>query len=153
MSTRSYDQYCGLGFALDVIGERWAPLVVRELLCGPRRFSDLLAGMPGVATNTLTTRLEELERNGLINRSLLPPPAASAVYALTAKGRGLEPAIIALVRWVAFTGEACRIAPVATGGAILTERPSEQIRLTTAIMTACFNKHSCRSVPPIPSWQ
>ncbi len=99
MSTRSYDHYCGLGFALDVIGERWAALVVRELLCGPRRFSDLLAGMPGVATNTLTTRLEELERSALIVKTQLPPPAAATVYGLTEKGRGLEPAIVSLVRW------------------------------------------------------
>ena len=99
MSGRSYDHSCGLAFALDAIGERWALLVVRELLCGPRRFSDLMAGMPGVATNTLTSRLEELERQELIARKLLPPPAASAVYSLTEKGRGLEPVIVALVKW------------------------------------------------------
>jgi DNA-binding HxlR family transcriptional regulator len=99
MSARSYEQYCGLAFALDVIGERWALLVVRELLSGPRRFSDLLAGMPGIATNTLTTRLEELEQHGVIAREQLPPPAASAVYRLTDKGRALEPAIVSLVQW------------------------------------------------------
>ncbi len=99
MSGRSYDHSCGLAFALDAIGERWALLVVRELLCGPRRFSDLMAGMSGVATNTLTTRLEALERQGLVTRTRLPPPAASAVYGLTDKGRALEPVIVALVRW------------------------------------------------------
>lgn len=99
MSARSYEHACGLAFALDAVGERWGLLVVRELLCGPRRFSDLLAGMPGVATNTLTSRLEELERQGLIARQQLPPPAASAVYELTDRGRALEPTIIELVRW------------------------------------------------------
>ena len=99
MKTRSYDHLCGLAFALDVVGERWALLIVRELLPGPRRFSDLLAGMPGVATNTLTTRLEELEHHGVIARETLAPPAASSVYKLTLKGLRLEPAIVALVRW------------------------------------------------------
>lgn len=84
-----------------VVGERWGLLVVRELLSGPRRFSDLLAGMPGVATNTLTSRLEELEHHGLITRQQLPPPAASAVYELTERGRGLEKAVVELVRWAA----------------------------------------------------
>ena len=96
---RSYEHFCGLAFALDAVGERWALLVVRELLAGPRRFSDLMAGLPGVATNTLTSRLEELEQHGLISRQQLPPPAASAVYELTERGRGLEPAIVELVRW------------------------------------------------------
>ena len=98
---RSYEHFCGLAFALDAVGERWALLVVRELLAGPRRFSDLMAGMPGVATNTLTSRLEELEQRGLISRQQLPPPQASAVYELSARGRGLEPVIVELVRWAA----------------------------------------------------
>lgn len=98
---RSYEHFCGLAFALDAIGERWAMLVVRELLAGPRRFSDLMAGLPGVATNTLTSRLEELEHHGLISRQQLPPPAASVIYELTETGRGLEPAVVALVRWAA----------------------------------------------------
>ena len=101
IKTRSYEHFCGLAFALDAVGERWGLLVVRELLAGPRRYSDLMAGMPGVATNTLTSRLEELEQHGLISRQQLPPPAASAVYALTERGRALEPAIVELVRWAA----------------------------------------------------
>jgi DNA-binding HxlR family transcriptional regulator len=99
MSSRSYDHYCGLAFALDAVGERWALLVVRELLCGPRRFGDLHAGMPGVATNTLTSRLAELEEKGLVCRHTLPPPASTSVYALTERGRALEPAILELVKW------------------------------------------------------
>lgn len=98
---RSYEHFCGLAFALDAVGERWALLVVRELLAGPRRFSDLMAGLPGVATNTLTSRLEELEQRGLLTRQQLPPPQASAVYELSERGRALEPAIVDLVRWAA----------------------------------------------------
>ncbi len=96
---RSYEQLCGLALALDRVGERWALLVVRELLAGPRRFADLLVGMPGVATNTLTSRLEELEAAGVIARGFLPPPAASAVYELTVRGRALEPVVLAFATW------------------------------------------------------
>ena len=116
IKTRSYEHFCGLAFALDVVGERWALLVVRELLVGPRRYSDLMAGLPGVATNTLTSRLEELEQHGLISRQQLPPPAASAVYELTERGRALEPAIVELVRWarpeLARVDEHRRLAPL-----------------------------------------
>jgi DNA-binding HxlR family transcriptional regulator len=96
---RTYRQYCGLARALDLVGERWALLVVRELLLGPKRFTDLLDGLPGVSTNVLATRLRGLERAGVVERNLLPPPAASAVYELTGYGRALEPAVAALGRW------------------------------------------------------
>lgn len=96
---RTYGQYCGLARALDLVGERWALLVVRELLLGPKRFTDLLDGLPGVSTNVLATRLRQLDRAGVVGRSTLPPPAASAVYELTPYGRALEPAVAALGRW------------------------------------------------------
>lgn len=96
---RSYGQYCGLARALDLVGERWAFLVVRELAPGPRRFKDLLDGLPGVSTNVLATRLRQLERNGIVERRVLPPPAGSTVYELTEYGRDLEPAMLALGRW------------------------------------------------------
>jgi DNA-binding HxlR family transcriptional regulator len=99
VSGRTYGQYCGLARALDFVGERWALLVVRELLLGPKRFTDLLGGLPGVSTNVLATRLRQLERAGVVARGTLPPPAASAVYELTAYGRALEPAVSALGRW------------------------------------------------------
>jgi DNA-binding HxlR family transcriptional regulator len=99
VSSRTYGQYCGLARALDLVGERWALLVVRELLLGPKRFTDLLDGLPGVSTNILATRLRQLERAGVVERAQLPPPAASSVYELTAYGRGLEPAVAALGRW------------------------------------------------------
>jgi DNA-binding HxlR family transcriptional regulator len=96
---RTYGQYCGLARALDLVGERWALLVVRELVLGPKRFTDLLDGLPGVSTNVLATRLRQLERAGVVARRRLPPPAASAVYELTDYGRALEPAVAALGRW------------------------------------------------------
>ncbi len=101
LQPRSYEQYCALAFALDSVGERWAFLVIRELLAGPRRFGDLMAGLKGVATNTLTSRLEELEHHGLITSRQLPAPASTSVYELTERGRGLEPAVLELVRWAA----------------------------------------------------
>jgi DNA-binding HxlR family transcriptional regulator len=100
---RSYGQFCGLARALDLVGERWAFLVVRELALGPRRFKDLLDGLPGVSTNVLATRLRQLERNGIVERRILPPPAGSTVYELTEYGRELEPAMLALGRWGART--------------------------------------------------
>jgi DNA-binding HxlR family transcriptional regulator len=103
---RSYDQYCALARALDVIGERWTLLLVRELLLGPKRYKDLLAGLPGIGTNLLVERLRHLEQLDLVRRRTLPPPAGSAVYDLTELGRGLEPAVIELGRWGAhFLGE------------------------------------------------
>jgi DNA-binding HxlR family transcriptional regulator len=96
---RSYHQYCAVAKALDLVGERWTLLLVRELLLGPRRFKDLLAGLPGIATNLLAERLRELEQSGLVERRTLPPPAGATVYELTALGRGLQPAVLELGRW------------------------------------------------------
>src|SRR5919199_1777683 len=99
MGRRSYGQFCGIARALDLVGERWALLVVRELVLGPKRFSDLRAGLPGIGTNVLTTRLRELEAGGVIARRELPPPAGSTVYQLTEYGRELQPVLLALGRW------------------------------------------------------
>lgn len=99
MTRRSYAQYCGLAKALDVLGERWTLLVIRELMGGPKRFSDLLDGLPGIGGNVLSTRLKALDAEGVIARRRLPPPAASTVYELTDRGRELEPALLSLMRW------------------------------------------------------
>jgi DNA-binding HxlR family transcriptional regulator len=99
MPRRSYDQYCALSRALDVIGERWSALIVRELLAGPRRYTDLHADLPGVSTDVLAARLKEMERDGLVARRRLPRPSAAAVYELTARGRDLLPALTALADW------------------------------------------------------
>src|SRR5437588_5309003 len=99
MPTRSYNQYCSLAYALDVVGERWTLLVVRELMLGPRRFADLIANLPGIGRNLLTARLRHLEDQGLVRRTTLPPPAASRVYELTPEGSALGPAMVELSRW------------------------------------------------------
>lgn len=101
MKTRSYDQFCALAFALDVVGERWTLLIIRELLAGPRRFKDLIDGLPDISTNLLSERLKTLEQQALLIRRTLPPPAGSTVYELTPMGQGLETAIIELGRWAA----------------------------------------------------
>jgi DNA-binding HxlR family transcriptional regulator len=96
---RSYGQYCGLARALDVVGERWTLLIVRELLLGPRRYTDLHKGLPGIATNLLATRLADLETAGLVTREEAPPPIATTLYRLTPRGEDLRPVIAALGRW------------------------------------------------------
>lgn len=98
-TARSYGEACGIPRALDRIGERWALMVVRELLLGPKRFTDLKTGLPGASPNVLAQRLRDLEAAGVVRRGKLPPPAASKIYELTEWGRDLEPVIIALGRW------------------------------------------------------
>ena len=98
-ATRSYAQLCGIATALDVIGDRWTPLVVRDLLLGPLRFGDLAEGLPGIGTNTLAARLKHLEASGVVYRRLLPLPDRGTVYELTTYGRELEPILLALGRW------------------------------------------------------
>jgi DNA-binding HxlR family transcriptional regulator/putative sterol carrier protein len=99
MVTNSYQQYCALARALDVAGDRWTLLIVRELLLGPRRFTDLLAGLPGASRSLVTQRLRALEREGVIAREDLPPPAARQVYALTEEGLDLASAMAPLAAW------------------------------------------------------
>ncbi|WP_229900069.1 winged helix-turn-helix transcriptional regulator [Streptomyces hiroshimensis] len=96
---RSYDQFCPAARALDVIGGRWTLLIVRELLLGPRRYTDLVAGLPGIGPNVLAERLRELGEAGILSRSRLPPPAASAVYELTGLGEAMRPVVDELTRW------------------------------------------------------
>jgi len=103
-SPRSYCDGCGIALALDLVGERWALLVVRELLLGPKRFTDLRAGLPRASPNVLAQRLRELEEGGVVRRRTLPPPAGSRVYELTDWGRELETALLSLGRWGARSG-------------------------------------------------
>lgn len=99
MRMRSYRDLCGIARALDVVGERWALLVVRELLLGPKRFADLHRGLPGMSQNVLTQRLRELEESGVLARRRALPPAAGLIYELTDRGRALEPVLLALGQW------------------------------------------------------
>ncbi|WP_329452043.1 helix-turn-helix transcriptional regulator [Streptomyces sp. NBC_01724] len=96
---RSYDQFCATARALDSVGDRWTLLIVRELLAGPRRYTDLHADLPGVSTDVLASRLKDMEQSGLATRRRLPPPAAASVYELTERGHGLLPVLAALAEW------------------------------------------------------
>ncbi|MFE3454961.1 winged helix-turn-helix transcriptional regulator [Nonomuraea sp. NPDC059194] len=96
---RSYGDPCGVARGLDIIGERWALLVVRDLLLGPKRFNDLHAGLPGVSPNVLTQRLRDLTEHGVVQRRDLPPPTRVRLYELTDRGRALEPLLLHLGRW------------------------------------------------------
>ncbi|MEB3960958.1 helix-turn-helix transcriptional regulator [Streptomyces kunmingensis] len=99
MPRRSYDQYCAAARALDAVGDRWTLLIVRELLAGPRRYTDLHADLPGVSTDMLATRLKDMERDGLATRRRLAAPASVYVYELTPRGRQLLPVLLALGEW------------------------------------------------------
>src|SRR3954463_11482268 len=96
---KRYDQFCPIAHALSLVGERWSLLIVRELLRGEKRYTDLAAGLPGIGTNILATRLRDLEAVGVVRRRKLPPPAASTVYELTDYGADLEETIHSLARW------------------------------------------------------
>jgi DNA-binding HxlR family transcriptional regulator len=96
---KRYDQYCPIAHALELVGERWSLLIVRELLQGPKRYTDLAARLPGIGTNILAARLKDLEQCGIIEKRRLPPPAASKVYELTEYGRALKAAVRELAIW------------------------------------------------------
>ncbi|KUL50953.1 winged helix-turn-helix transcriptional regulator [Streptomyces sp. NRRL S-1521] len=98
-SRRSYDQYCAVARGLDAVGDRWTLLIARELLAGPRRYTDLHADLPGVSTDVLASRLKDLEQQGLVTRRKLPPPSAAYVYELTGRGQELQPVLSALAAW------------------------------------------------------
>jgi DNA-binding HxlR family transcriptional regulator len=103
MRTRTYSQYCGLACALELVGERWALLIVRDLLLGPKRFTDLRRGLPRIPTNVLSSRLKELEEAGIVGRRILPRPSTGIVYELTECGRELEDVVLRLGLWGAKT--------------------------------------------------
>ena len=97
--SRTYQQYCPVARALEIVGERWTLLVARELLLGPRRFTDLMDGLPGISATVLASRLKDLEQAGLVSKRTLPPPAASTVYELTDRAVGLARILTAMADW------------------------------------------------------
>jgi DNA-binding HxlR family transcriptional regulator len=99
MSRRIYGQYCGIAYALETVGERWALLLIRDLILGPKRFTDLRRGLPRIPSNVLSARLKELEEAGVIRRRLLPRPSTGIVYELTDHGRELEDIVLRLGLW------------------------------------------------------
>ena len=100
---KRYGQYCPVAHALDQIGDRWALLIVRELMLGQRRFTDLSEALPGIGSNILTARLRSLDTAGIVRRTKLPPPLGVTVYELTPDGRALEPVLVSLAQWGAQT--------------------------------------------------
>jgi DNA-binding HxlR family transcriptional regulator len=131
---RTYGDRCGIARALDIVGERWALLIVRELLLGPKRFTDLRAGLPLIGPDVLSQRLRELEASGVVQRDKLPPPAASQVYALTERGRALEPVVLELGRWGSQAPVPAEDAPLGADAAMLALktmfRPDPSLRAT-----------------------
>ena len=119
---RTYDDGCAAAHALDLVGERWALLVVRELLLGPKRFTDLRAGLPSASPNVISQRLRDLEGAGIVRRRKLPPPAASRVYELTGWGEELEPVIVRLGRWGARSPTKPRDAALGVDSLVLSMR-------------------------------
>jgi DNA-binding HxlR family transcriptional regulator len=134
VASRSYGQYCGVTTAVELIGERWALLIVRDLLVGPRRYTDLKQGLPKIPTNILSTRLKELQEGGVVRR--VPLANCGLVYELTGYGRELEPIVLALGRW---------------GFAQMGDPAPEDVvtadSLTMALRTA-FRPEVAASVPP-----
>jgi DNA-binding HxlR family transcriptional regulator/putative sterol carrier protein len=119
---RTYGDGCAIAQSLDVIGERWALLVVRELLLGPKRFTDLKRGLPNASPNVISERLRELEQAGVIKREKLPPPASSRVYELTDWGRELEDIVVLLGRWGARSPSELRRDPIGADSMALAMR-------------------------------
>jgi DNA-binding HxlR family transcriptional regulator len=135
---RQYDDPCGVARALDVVGERWTLLVVRELLFGPKRFSDLVRGLPGMSQNVLSQRLRELAAAGLVERRRLGPPVSGQVYELTERGAALRPVVLELARWGSRipTGSRADLSVDALALALLTTFDpdgAEDVRITLAL--------------------
>jgi DNA-binding HxlR family transcriptional regulator len=125
MTKREYGQYCGVTRALEMVGERWGLLIVRDLLVGPRRYSDLKRGLPKIPTNILATRLKEMEDAGVIERQILPRPSSGVAYVLTPYGRELEAAVLALGRWGAQS-----LGPLRNGEVVTSDSLTMALRTT-----------------------
>lgn len=122
MKKRAYDDACGAAHALELVGDRWALLVIRELLLGPKRFSDLRGGLPGISANVLTQRLEELEANAVVLRRRLPPPASAWVYELTPWGLEAEEIVKVIGRWAARSPSHDPSLPISVASTVMSMR-------------------------------
>ncbi|HEY5280026.1 MAG TPA: winged helix-turn-helix transcriptional regulator [Pseudolabrys sp.] len=122
MNKRLYDDACGAAHALELVGDRWALLVIRELLLGPKRFSDLRGGLPGISANVLTQRLEELEANAVVMRRRLPPPASAWVYELTPWGLEAEEIVKVIGRWAARSPSHDPSLPISVASTVMSMR-------------------------------
>ncbi|HEX7304471.1 helix-turn-helix domain-containing protein [Lentzea sp.] len=141
MKRRDYAQYCGLARALELVGERWALLIVRDLTVRPRRYTDLQEGLRGIPTNVLSTRLKELEQAGIVERQVAPAPSRGVVYTLTEVGHALEPSLIALGRWgSSLLGDPQPGYVVTPDGAVLNLRAAFQANEAAGI-TASWELH------------
>ncbi|AWS43058.1 helix-turn-helix domain-containing protein [Streptosporangium sp. 'caverna'] len=138
MKRRDYGQYCGLARALELIGERWALLIVRNLAVRPHRYTDLLDGLPGIPTNVLSTRLKELEHSGTIERRIAPAPQRGVLYALTPLGHELEPAIFALGRWGALHMDEPRPGEIVTSESVIMNLRGVFDAEAAAALSACW---------------
>lgn len=137
-SIRRYDDGCATAHALDLLGERWALLVMRELMFGPRRFGDLRASLPALSANVLTQRLEGLEAAGVVQRTRLPPPASVQVYELTEWGLEAEPIVLALGRWGARSPDLDPSLPFSAISMMLSFRAMFDARRARGV-TVCLN--------------
>lgn len=142
MRQRAFGQYCGLARALEIVGERWALLIVRDLLVRPRRYTDLREGLPGIPTNVLSVRLKELQRAGVVERRLLPPPERAVVYALTDSGRALDDAVLRLARWGAARLDDPRPGEVVTADSLVMALRATFRPEATATVSAIWEIHA-----------
>jgi DNA-binding HxlR family transcriptional regulator len=150
VTERSYDDACAMARALNVAGERWTLLIVRELLLGPKRFVDLRAGLPAISQNVLARRIREMEQAGLVTRILLDPPANVAAYRLTARGLQLRPVLVELARWGAFEpaphGTGQSPAALMLGFSALYD-PSRAIATTAGVVTVGRESFTLTAAP------
>ena len=159
---RGYRQACGVARGLDIVGERWSLLVVRELLLGPKRFTDLQQALPTASPNALSDRLRELADAGVVRRRQLPPPGNVRVYELTAWGRGLEPIVVALGTWALAAPPTAEQVFVSADSAMLSIRtffvPTRSgprrrsgSNYATTVLPACSASASRRPAPRSPT--
>lgn len=141
MATRGYGQFCGLARALELVGERWSLLIVRDLLVGPRRFTDLRQGLPRIPTNVLSDRLKELEQSSIVQRRVLPRPAASVVYELTPYGSQLEDVVMRLGLWGAQSLGEPRADEILTADSMVMALRSTFVREAAQGLQATFELH------------